>query len=109
MEHEQDTVFGLMIKKKRYTVLDLVTATMITQCFTACFVLLLVRECIREAMRDGKSLVSAFDAIDATFRVYLLVSIATAVSLRMFYMYVKRFLPSSDDTATEPEGRGHED
>jgi hypothetical protein len=109
MEHEQDTVFGLMIKKKRYTVLDLVTATMITQCFTACFVLLLVRECIREAMRDGKSLVSAFDAIDATFRVYLLVSIATAVSLRMFYMYVKLSFPSSDDTATEPEGRGHED
>jgi hypothetical protein len=109
MEHERDTVFGLMIKKKRYTVLDLVTATMITQFFTACFVLLLVRECIREAMRDGKSLVSALDAIDATFRVYLLVSIATEVSLRMFYMYVKRFLPSIDDTATEPEGRGHED
>ncbi len=109
MEHERDTVFGLMIEKKRYTVLDLVTATMITHYFTACIVLLLDRECIREAMRDGKSLVSAFDAIDATFRVYLLVSIATVVSLRMFYMYVERFFPSSDDTATEPESRGHED
>lgn len=109
MEHERDTAFGRMIKRKRYTVLDLVTATMITQCSTACLVLLLVRECIREAMRDGKSLVSAFDAIDATFRVYLLVSIATSISLWVYYKYVERFFPSSDDTATEPESRGHED
>ena len=109
MEHERDTVFGLMIKKKRYTVLDLVTATMLTQCFTACLVLLLDRECIREAMRDGKLLVSAFDAIDATFRVHLLVSIATSISLWFCYKYIERSFPSSDDTATEPKGRGHED
>lgn len=105
MKHERDTVFGLMMKRKRYTVLDLVTATVMTQCFTACFVLLMLRECIREAMRDGKSLVSAFDTIDATFRVYLLVSIVAAVSLWVCYKYTERFFPSSDDTKPE----GHED
>ena len=108
MEQTRGTVSQLM-EKKRYTAFALMAATIITQCYTACHVMLMVRNFIREAMQNNKPMGFVVDTIDRVCLACLMALIVITVLIWTCYKCFGPVTPSSDDTATEPEGNGHDD